>query len=961
MLSLRQKLSVEPDKAEAMGVALGIHGPSGIGKSVLAAALATDMDTRTDYTDGVYWISLTEEPDTIEHQQISLLRSVADLPDAMWTRAGARRMLRQVFADKRALIILDGVRTAEEILAFNLAESPSRLLFTCTDPSLLREFNAVDHAIEPLREVPSLKLLARASGTPVVQLPGAASRIADMCGHIPRALALAAGMAQKANGDWIEVLSALESVISTPNQVAIDGIDPHLALVIEASIENLGSDKDLYFDFAVIPAELPTPKSLCEALWAPRGLSPSQCAELLENFAARHLVDRSESAFRLASPLSRYICEQVSDLTDRHQRLLEGYASLCRDGWASGPDDGYYFSHLTGHLSAAGRNDDLVALLLDFRWLDAKLKATSTRALRADFYHAPVDNRPVRLVGEAVSMAAPRLTTNPNQLADQVIGRLCRFEDERIKTLVRQATENAPTPRFCLRTPSLVSPTVPLEHVMFGHTDWVTEIAINDDGTRAVSASWDNSVRVWDLIAGQQMTVLNGHTAPVTGLSICAMGRHAVSGSRDGTVRTWNLETGEQEFVFDRHTDWVRAVAISADGTRGASAGLGRRVRVWDLEAGTEAFALNGHSRRINSLAMTNDGTRIVSASSDMTVRVWDVFTGRELYVLEGHTRRVNVVAVSSDGKRAVSGGGDGSVRVWDLTTGKSEAVLSGHEEGIRAIALNADATRAISASTDHTIRAWDLETGSKLFSFNGHSEPARTVALTADGQLAISGGDDRMVRVWNLDTGCQVCALEGHTGSVSATAISPEGQRAVSAGVDATVRVWDLQTGKEAFVGEGQTDLVTPIAVSGDGTRAVHCGPDQTVQVWDLIHRRQTTKLSGHSDRVASVAISADGKRAVSASDDHTARIWDLDTGHVIKVLFGHTDAVIAVAINATGTLAASAGLDETVRGWDLRSGTEIAAFYGDAAMTSVSFTGETNVIAGSANGAVHLLDLEY
>jgi WD40 repeat protein len=38
--------------------------------------------------------------------------------------------------------------------------------------------------------------------------------------------------------------------------------------------------------------------------------------------------------------------------------------------------------------------------------------------------------------------------------------------------------------------------------------------------------------------------------------------RHAITASNDETVRVWELHTGQQTHQLDGHTSWVEAVAV---------------------------------------------------------------------------------------------------------------------------------------------------------------------------------------------------------------------------------------------------------------------------------------------------------------------------------------------------------------------------------------------------------------
>ena len=116
------------------------------------------------------------------------------------------------------------------------------------------------------------------------------------------------------------------------------------------------------------------------------------------------------------------------------------------------------------------------------------------------------------------------------------------------------------------------------------------------DGKRAVSASWDKTLKVWDL-------------------ETRARAAHA---GRPHLLGQW------------RGGDGGRAARVSASGDK--------TLKVWDLETGRELRTLQGHSDDVNGVAVTGDGRRAVSASRDKTLKVWDLETGRELRTLQGHT-----------------------------------------------------------------------------------------------------------------------------------------------------------------------------------------------------------------------------------------------------------------------------------------------------------------------------------
>jgi WD40 repeat protein len=245
--------------------------------------------------------------------------------------------------------------------------------------------------------------------------------------------------------------------------------------------------------------------------------------------------------------------------------------------------------------------------------------------------------------------------------------------------------------------------------VLTGHTGSVLGVAVTRDGRRAVSASGDQTLRVWDLASGACLATLEAHDERVMGVAVTPDGRRAVSGMDQGTLWVWDLASGACLATLREHTQRVTGVAVTPDGQQAVSGSGDHTARVWDLDSGVCLAILEGHTDGLAEVAVTADGRRAVSGSLDRTLRVWDLTSGACLATLEGHTAEVWAVAVTPDGRRAVSGSRDTTVRVWDVGSGACLATLQGHSEGVRGVAVTPDGRRIVSGSHDKTLRVWDL------------------------------------------------------------------------------------------------------------------------------------------------------------------------------------------------------------------------------------------------------------
>ncbi|WP_176329739.1 WD40 repeat domain-containing protein [Thioflexithrix psekupsensis] len=235
----------------------------------------------------------------------------------------------------------------------------------------------------------------------------------------------------------------------------------------------------------------------------------------------------------------------------------------------------------------------------------------------------------------------------------------------------------------------------------------------------------------------------------IGGVAFSPDGLLALSGSFDNNLKLWEVSSGQCLRTFEGHSNWVRSVAFSPDGLLALSGSDDKTLKLWEVSSGICLRTFEGHSDYVRSVAFSPDGLLALSGSDDKTLKLWNVSSGQCLRTFEGHSRLVFSVAFSPDGLLALSGSGDNTLKLWDVSSGQCLRTFSGHGSAVYSVAFSPDGLSALSGRQDKTLKLWDVSSGQCLRTFSGHSSTVYSVAFSPDGLSALSGSGDGTMILW--------------------------------------------------------------------------------------------------------------------------------------------------------------------------------------------------------------------
>ncbi|MCW5946030.1 MAG: WD40 repeat domain-containing protein [Fimbriimonadales bacterium] len=234
-------------------------------------------------------------------------------------------------------------------------------------------------------------------------------------------------------------------------------------------------------------------------------------------------------------------------------------------------------------------------------------------------------------------------------------------------------------------------------------------VAYNPKGGSIAGGAENGRITIWNLSNNTQFS-LTGHSRAVNNLSFNKAGTRLMSTSDDDTVRIWDLNTRQTVLTIRGNGVNLYGAEFTSDGTKVVVGTLGKGMSIYNASNGQLIRTFGGHYGGAQDASANAAYTRAVSAGRDKRLAVWDLKTNNRISYLSGHEDYVMYVRYSPNGKWFASSSSDATVILWNASTLKQEAKLTGMSWIGSRLAWNASSTMLATINEYNLVRVYQVK-----------------------------------------------------------------------------------------------------------------------------------------------------------------------------------------------------------------------------------------------------------
>jgi WD40 repeat protein len=432
---------------------------------------------------------------------------------------------------------------------------------------------------------------------------------------------------------------------------------------------------------------------------------------------------------------------------------------------------------------------------------------------------------------------------------------------------------------FIAQTPKLVLPV--------GHIGTVSEAIFSPDGKLILTASQDQTAKVWDTKTGMLLHTLRGHSKKVTSIRFSPDGKYIATASfSDNTCLLWETSTFELLFTF------IRKDKLTP-------------------EEKQDSVDLGYRSPDIFDIQFNPDNKSIIAAYSDGCFILWNTSTGIEIFKhklnresgYEGEEGvNVPVVKFSVTGKRILMGIDTFEPEIWIAGTGFKpfapgrKQILSNHRG--QCADFSPDRKLLVTATSyddksNGILYLWDSNGNFLNYIFIGNSHYVSSVSFSPDSKtiLVATGNSIKLIDPYlkknpdSIYSGIKTIPYRFYE-------FSPDSinKKILVKTREGFAGIFDIKTNTLLVELEGEVENEL-VHFSPDGTKVVGPSDKNNGKLWDAATGKLllTLKAASTIQPIHSVIISPADKWILSVMDNGTIRICETASGKLMHSFYAY------------------------------------------------------------------------
>ncbi|CAF0783335.1 unnamed protein product, partial [Didymodactylos carnosus] len=321
-------------------------------------------------------------------------------------------------------------------------------------------------------------------------------------------------------------------------------------------------------------------------------------------------------------------------------------------------------------------------------------------------------------------------------------------------------------------------PVLEPKQILTDHRAPVTGISFSTDGTQMASSSRDCHVHIWSVSKySSEATLINTlahcHADWINDIALNNTNSMLVTASNDNTLKLWNtlpkstasdametttVQTEDARIILKGHQGSVNTVKFAYGCI--VSGSLDNTIRVWS-HRGTEITVLRGHEEKITccDLYVKLKGIGKTEITDDEQNQSWSQMVDEQESKLE-KTDELSRTTHTVEQMLIASASEDGTIKIWRPNEPEQIACMDAHSKPINDVVVSNDSI--LTSSLDNTIRSWQMPSQKKFTNSimatpqvpepTSHLDEVTSICVSRDCSLIFTSSRDAYVHIWKVE-----------------------------------------------------------------------------------------------------------------------------------------------------------------------------------------------------------------